>query len=635
MVNLIILIGILIATYVFGKTILAKFGQNGLNIVEGYVISTVIGFGFLALFIFLIGSNGYVSYTTTITTLILMLCISVPHLVKKRKNVKSYRSRIHKVYNPVNKIEIFIIATFTLLIIFNFFRNSLPPIDHDSIETYLYLPKLYLMQGEIFSIDTTYWDNTPQYAQMLSLVGLSLKSIYLPQLITGWASGVFVALLVFLLAKELKFSNRISLLAMVIFYASPTLIWINATNKLDLVWTMFDLSAILFSFKIINGKDSSVNVKSIILIGIFLGFGFGTKFQSILTFTMISLLLLFYNYFKTSHISNLIKFKNITTTIAVLALSMVAISSPNLIRNYYLHGNPVYPIFETLKIFGMAITPSYDYLKPFKEFLSYFIGKNYFLSNNIVFNAQPFGGIILSLIPFTFFDYTKRKTSILLLILFLYYAVGMIIIGPAYPRHIFPSLAFLSILASTAFFYLINKYQKFKYIILISIMMSFVFHLEPKIKSFISNDLQFVLGNEKEEEYLNRVLYADVAHMDKIILNHINTQTDTSDRVLLLYYSRAFYINRLTVDNLYLPEPFVFSETDPNVLVAMLLKNKISYVWYNKNAYQARYEREPWLRNRIASTLLTSEEFQNQYLELICSTHDEYLFKLKTVKKFE
>jgi hypothetical protein len=262
------------------------------------------------------------------------------------------------------------------------------------------------------------------------------------------------------------------------------------------------------------------------------------------------------------------------------------------------------------------------------KFSSYFLGKNYFLTKDIIFNGQPFGGIILALIPFSFLTAFGRKNILTLLFIFMVYAIGMILIQPPYPRHILPALAFLAIPASLGFFYLYENFRKVKYLFLILLMLSFLFHLEGRLKSFTENDLPFISGFETEEEYLDRMLYSTEAHMDKEILQFVNTKTNKEDKILLLYFGRTFYIDRMTVFDTYLPEPFVFREKDADLFIKRLKNIGINYVWYSETA-KLKVLNKDHLSDKYQHTLLTEQEFQNNFLELTFRTENEYLFKLK------
>jgi len=298
--------------------------------------------------------------------------------------------------------------------------------------------------------------------------------------------------------------------------------------------------------------------------------------------------------------------------------------------NFIHHGNPFYPLFAKLEVNPAGAADSIQLMNAsvFNNFFSYFIGRNFFLTKDIVFNDYAFGGIILGLLPFAFFSSLKKSDIFVFLGIFLFYAVSMILIQPAYSRHIFPSLAFLSILSAAGFSYILNKYARIKYILLFPVLMSFAFHAEDRLISFIDNDARLILGQETEDEYLERNLFSTPTHMDKPIMDYVSENVKNDERILLLYYGRTFYIDKITVFDSYLSEPFVFSETDPVKFLRNLESNNIEYIWYNKKAYD-NLSYDPIRRESYKNTIITDSDFQRNYLDLVSFTNDEYLFRIK------
>ncbi|MFW6047635.1 MAG: phospholipid carrier-dependent glycosyltransferase, partial [Candidatus Woesearchaeota archaeon] len=481
--------------------------------------------GFLAFFIYIAGILGLVSRSTSIVILASFIIIGlISNDFSYFKKTPSFLYTFKAIFKKENKLELIFVSLLLLFIFFNLFRNFTPPTDNDSIAAYLSIPKWFVLKGEIYPINTTVWDNTPQYTQMLSVVGLTFDSIYLPQLLTGWVTGILGALLTYLLEKELKLSRKHALMAALIFYISPTILWINATNKTDLLWTVFDLSAFYIFFKFIYTKEKlTYNSFYFILIGILLGFGFGTKYQTLLTISIILILLFYkiYNYHKTNYSLIL---KNTIYYSFLIGIMMLLISSPNLLKNLSQHNNPLFPLFDKMEVLS-SNTKNTDHLADTNyigKILSFFIGKNYFITKNIIFNAQAFGGIVLCLIPFSFLSKFNKKYSVTFLLIFFLYASGMILIQPPYPRHVLPSLGFLSIISSVGFFYIYNNFQKIKYPLLVLTIMSLLFHAENRIKSFINNDWNYFTGKESKTEYLTRMVYSKQGHPNAEITNYIN-----------------------------------------------------------------------------------------------------------------
>ena len=149
--------------------------------------------------------------------------------------------------------------------------------------------------------------------------------------------GFWECLLMSFLIHSIAFLSPIascmSFLSAIIFYTMPTLSWLIFSTKVDLGYTLFELSFWILFVKWIK----SHNRRYLFISAIFLGFAIGSKYHSLiaLSFAIIAGLVIL--------IMNKRKFKYVIFTVFIFGLVALAIGSPSYIKNYIYTNDPVYP----------------------------------------------------------------------------------------------------------------------------------------------------------------------------------------------------------------------------------------------------------------------------------------------------
>lgn len=195
---------------------------------------------------------------------------------------------------------------FLFLLILAFLVNLLgamgPELGFDALWYHLTIPKIYLMWGKIDYIPggLLYYSAMPRLGELLFLVGD--RGAHLINL----TAGVGAAFLTYKIARK-YLDRNFSLLAALIFYATPLVGWQSGSAYVDLLRTFFESLALYFLLTrkfILSGIGAglAVSVKTLALgsLGI-LGILSGLRLKFIIPAVLISLPWFVWAYLKTGY----------------------------------------------------------------------------------------------------------------------------------------------------------------------------------------------------------------------------------------------------------------------------------------------------------------------------------------------
>lgn len=569
----------------------------------------------MGIFIVLVTVLGLFQVLTFVTILIIILLF---FLIAVLLNYKSFFS-ISKSFNYFKTLYITIPLLF--IISFNLVRCYIPILDNDSLQAYMAIAKWHAINNGLQNLDFTVWDDVPQSAILLSGIGLILKSDTLSQLLVGWLPGVISIYLVYKTCLQITQNDKVSFIASLLFYTSNTIFWLTETVKPDMIWLMFELSGFLFLFKYVFGNyDKSAKKQILILSAMMFGFALSTKYQTLISFLGIFIVLL-YNYRINEKELNRIQY--FFKTVVLFYIIAIVFPSIYFIKNIIINGNPLFPLFSsTYSYIGNSMVGG----NLFERLINIFIGNNGFISTPIL-QGQPFGGLILAFIPLgLIFKFEYKPRLYLLLILSILYLVIILNTSSPYPRNIFTILCFLSIISATGVYYLFKKLNKYGFVLIAVIYVAILFNAEVKISQFISHQIEYFNPQITKSDYLNKNLYQKPKHMSFELIEFINKNLSNKDRIASLYYGNAYYINSIIVFDTYLHKPFVYRENDSNIFLEELAKLNIGYVWISNDAFNRLHNNA---KRNYKSTLFTNKDFQKKYLIPLYTGNNEMLFKIK------
>ncbi len=245
--------------------------------------------------------------------------------------------------------DIALIAIMVLNLLFSFFCALAPRVDWDSLAHHLLVPKLYIQSGNIFDMFTIprgpfiTQSNYPSNMEMLFMVGMLLKSDVLATLI-AWSVSIFLAMSVYSLSRQFL-SPRTSLIAAVILYCSPMIIFHATYTTVDTGVALFALMALYAAIKWSHSGD----IRFLIFSGVYAGFCAGTKYTGIPVVLVLAVLVFLMIVIERRKPIAGIKYSLLLVGIAL------AVAAPWYIKNYVYVGNPVYPFMA--KVFGSRNIP--------------------------------------------------------------------------------------------------------------------------------------------------------------------------------------------------------------------------------------------------------------------------------------
>ncbi|MDP8253410.1 MAG: hypothetical protein P9X27_03315 [Candidatus Kaelpia aquatica] len=402
-----------------------------------------------------------------------------------------------------------------------------PPVSRDALNYHLYLPKLYLEDGQIMTIAENIYSYFPAYWGLFYSFLISLSSDIMPKLM----HSLFLIMSIFLIMDFVKILNREAkpihgMIAGIIFLSAPTITKNAAWAYLDISFSFYLLLGI---YMIIQSRQSR-NRAYLYLAAISIGFATGMKYLGLIWIALSGLLIIeidgsIYKSFKSC-----LRFALVATLIA----------SPFYIRNYIQTGNPFFPFLSN--IFGyqnieaekfeliMAYFKSYGEGIYFKDFL--------LLPYRLLFESEfgipsKFDGKISLLFIASIAAIIKiRKTipykSLLympLIYLLLWFLLSQQI------RFLIPLLAILSII--TGFYLSLLKLKYLNYVLIFAGLLYLYYPLKDcyKIKPY-----NFILGRESKSEFMTHHIRAYP------IIEYINNSLPQKAKIMLLEMGPIAYL---------------------------------------------------------------------------------------------
>jgi len=519
MINLLFLLLLILLTYLIGLKFLIFIKLQFNNLSERILLSIVFGLGIISLVMFFLGIFGLYYKSIIVSVFVISLIILV--LLYGKKEYVYLKDRIILSSLRKNYVLWLIFGIFCIYVFYNLLRCMTPVLNGDSLHAYLHVPNIYTQSHRIFSIDWAHYDNLPLNIYMLNALGILLHSDILSQLISGWFLGLLSALAIYVLTRN--FVNRkIAFLSAIIFYTMPTLSWLIFSTKVDLGYTLFELSFWILFVKWIK----SHNRRYLFISAIFLGFAIGSKYHSLiaLSFAIIAGLVIL--------IMNKRKFKYVIFTVFIFGLVALAIGSPSYIKNYIYTNDPVYPFITN------PSTGSHEELNQYHGILDYIrfqynmiFNKDYIIKSRPMMD-KPIGFLPILFLPFLFFIRKIRKRDkIAIIILVAYYLFLSFIIYKSvypFPRHFLPAIGLLVVINSVGIkksLTIINK--NVVHIVLLFSIFSIVFLSNIGYGSSRFSQIKFkmnyILGKIDKVEYLKQTIFNSPFHMNYDMIEYVKT----------------------------------------------------------------------------------------------------------------
>ncbi|MDX1777077.1 MAG: hypothetical protein R3297_10880, partial [Desulfobulbales bacterium] len=430
-----------------------------------------------------------------------------------------------------------------------------PPVARDSLVYHLSLPKLYLAIGSWQEIPQNIYSYFPGFIEALYTAALATGNVY-PALV-HFGFGLACLLATRELGQILGLQRKFMLLCLIALVATPTF-WSEMTwAYVDLGNTFFWLLAVIAFLRWAAERKQLW----LILLGFSLGAAYGCKYTSLLLFMLVPLgLLLELRLDKNVSPGAAVKTLAIPLTVGLLT------ASPWWLRNIYLTGNPFFPFFwhlfpshapawdgdradqfaVMLETYGGLHKGLTEYLlAPFRVFITAE------MDDPVLYDGK-LGWYYLLALPLVFF-WRKQPRNI-------QYIMGMVVIYLIYwtlssqqARFLLVILPLLSVLVALQLQTLTGSLaERFRLrktpgrkniarLLLTGTVVSAIGLNSLNTVSIFRQEryLDYVLGNETKEEYLQRKLY----YYD--MYQFINTRLPLdADLLLVATGNQGYYLER-------------------------------------------------------------------------------------------
>jgi 4-amino-4-deoxy-L-arabinose transferase-like glycosyltransferase len=237
------------------------------------------------------------------------------------------------------RTKILFAVAYALHVLWIILLASVPPVSRDALTHHLAVPKLWVESGGIHERPDILYSYYPQLLDVLYMAPIALGHDIAAKYL-HFSFALLTALLIFLFVRR-RLGSSWAALSGLLFLTLPLVMKLSVTVYVDL-GLIFFTTATLFSAAI--WLEDTGKTRWLVLAAICSGLALGTKYNALVSFLVLSLLLPFFYLFRyrrdNPHAEqlNAIKFGVLFVAISLLVFS------PWLIRNYSLTGNPVYPL---------------------------------------------------------------------------------------------------------------------------------------------------------------------------------------------------------------------------------------------------------------------------------------------------
>lgn len=403
---------------------------------------------------------------------------------------------------------------FSLFAFVNLIGALSPEISFDALWYHLTIPKIFINSHKIFFIEGNlfYYSLMPKLGEMLYIPGLMFGNEIIPKL-TQWFFGILTSIVVYKISRK-YFDEKISFLAVIVFYGNLVVSWESTVAYIDLIRTFFEVMGLLGFINWYETRDRKWLIESAVMVG----FAMCTKNLAIGSLIIFSVLFFFTEKDLKKIIKNILLFSSVAIFTAL----------PWYIYSFLFSNNPFYPFFdsrieyETISRFNFTQIP-YDICTFFLKL------------------ADPISPLYLIFLPLIIYYFRKFDKPIKIIGIYTFVAFLIWFLTPRTGggRFILPYLPAFSILVLASIYQIKNlKLRKYSFILIL-----IVFSINLIYRTVAtSRSLPVVLGIESKSDYLSKKLnfnFGDFYDIDGFFKDNISE----NDRVLLYGFHNLYYAN--------------------------------------------------------------------------------------------
>ena len=245
------------------------------------------------------------------------------------------------------------VAAYVLHVLWIILLASVPPVSRDALTHHLAVPKLWVESGGIHERPDIVFSYYPQLLDVFYMLPVALGHDIAAKYL-HFLFALLTALLIFLFVRR-RIGPSWAALGGLLFLTLPFIVKLSVTVYVDLGLVFFTTAAL---FSVATWLEDTGRTRWLVLAGVCSGLALGTKYNALVSFLVLSLLLPFFYLYRREdqHAEqlNAVKFG-----VLFVALSML-VFSPWLIRNYSLTGNPLYPLAQGVFAHDAGVLTSSD-----------------------------------------------------------------------------------------------------------------------------------------------------------------------------------------------------------------------------------------------------------------------------------
>ena len=243
--------------------------------------------------------------------------------------------------NKQNVLTAVLAALVAVLILSIIILASVPPISRDALVHHLAVPKLWIKHGGMYEIPDLVFSYYPMTLDILYLIPLYFGNDIIPKYF-HFAFALATSWLIFSYLRN-RLDMFFAIMGVLFFLSTPVIVKLSITAYVDLGLVFFSTAGLIYALK---WHEDFPQIKYLFMSAIFCGLALGTKYNGLIVFLLLTLLIVFIVSLSVSNRKH-IKFKPVFYII-LFVVTVGFLYSPWGIRNYIWTGNPVYPLFDSL-----------------------------------------------------------------------------------------------------------------------------------------------------------------------------------------------------------------------------------------------------------------------------------------------
>ncbi len=582
---------ILLAIYGVGRTLRPLVGLKAWCRAADLAFALALGLGTLVTALFVLALLGLLLPAMGWGLVVLGVALAAAHIRNLRQDVTAIWLLVGQLRGASWFVRLAALLA-TCFLIMNLAADLAPPIEGDTVNQYLLVPREWVAAGRYIQPAYIWASTLPGNMMMLSAWALLIRpSFSLATLVTGFGMSLFLCLSIYALSR-LYFGRAAAALAMVAAYTMPDAGYLAQSAKVDMGWAFFEVLALAAFLHWLDRRDSGAARADgwLIVAGVCLGWAAGSKNQTLISIALLGIWL----------VARLIRrrdWRGLARNSAAFGIAILAAALPYYLTNAVLHHNPFYPVFADWLAPLLNGTTSPRSELGTEIFYSWSVG-GYLtnLWNMSLGHGRRFylgfiaGPIFLLTIPIgLIMGYLRGQRAAWRMLGYAFaFSVIWFLVKQA-ARHFLPGLALLSVVTGL----LLHRLDKAPWWTGKVLRSAALLVLAGNLIVWLgvmywSGAYRVALGIEDRQEYLQRwhdeVAGANFPDWDLITV--LNTQLTPNARVLTANTNNLLYLSPQMVSDIWGDRLSYRAIVDEQALLAALHERDISYILIFKTRRQ-------------------------------------------------